>query len=309
VIVGAGAGAADQQGSELWTTDDDDPRLLEWNRRILPWIAAAAILPFIGFAGSGVDPLSPVMIAVDTASWLVFLVDLLVRRRLVPGYLRSKWGWVDLLIVVGTFPWYLFVGSFGRVVVVFRLVRLGRLVVLAARMPTTRKLVRRLNKVALASVVVMVSCAWVAMRSDGPADNFDNFGDALWWGIVTMTTTGYGDIVPDTTPGRIAGAVLMLSGLILLGSLAASVASFLTAGDAANAELLGPDGGGHSTDAPLVADTAADAGTGVGAGGDQSTGAHDPVSAATSEQLLDEISALRSELAELRKLLGHSTGP
>jgi hypothetical protein len=86
-------------------------------------------------------------------------------------------------------------------------------------MPTTRKLVRRLNKVALASTVVMMSCAWVAMRADGPADNFNNYGDALWWGIVTMTTTGYGDIIPDTTTGRIAGAILMLAGLTLLATL------------------------------------------------------------------------------------------
>lgn len=302
----SGAGSAGQLGPELWTSDDDDPRLLGWNRRILPWIAAAAILPFAGFAGSGVDPLSPVMIAIDTASWLVFLVDLLVRRRLVPGYLRSKWGWVDLLIVVGTFPWFLLVGSFGRVVVVFRLARLGRMVALAARMPTTRKLVRRLNKVGLASVVVMVACAWVAMRADGPADNFDNFGDALWWGIVTMTTTGYGDIVPDTTPGRIAGGILMLAGLVLLGSLAASVASFLTAGDA-EARQLQP-----GTPQPV---TAAGAGDGSQTAARESTpgttdaGSSDvgPTQSEASADLASEITALRAELAELRKLLADRT--
>jgi voltage-gated potassium channel len=265
---------------------------LAWNRRILPWIAAAAIVPFIGFSGSGVDRFSPVMLAIDVASWLVFLVDLVVRRRLVPGYLRSRWGWFDLLIVVGTFPWFVFVGAAGRVVVVFRMARLGRLVTLAARMPTTRKLVRRLNKVALVSAVVMMSCAWVAMRSDGPADNFDNYGDALWWGIVTMTTTGYGDIIPDTTTGRIAGAILMLAGLTLLGALAASVASFLTAGDAAELDVATPNGA-----------TPAHREEHAGAGGLGS------LEGEAQERLTKEISALRAELAELRTLLGERSDP
>jgi voltage-gated potassium channel len=298
--VTSAAGSAGEPGSEFWTSDDDDPRLLDWNRKILPWIAAAAILPFVGFSGSGVDPLSPALIAVDIASWLVFLVDLLVRRRLVPGYLRSRWGWVDLLIVVGTFPWFVFFGSAARIVVVFRLARLGRLLALAARMPTTRKLVRRLNKVALASALVMLSCAWVAMRSDGPADNFDNYGDALWWGIVTMTTTGYGDIIPDTTAGRLAGAVLMLSGLTLLGALAASVASFLTAGDAAGQTPdTASDGDGNPGGVTSVT-TSTTAEKRSGHDLDPATSSADD----GGKHLAGEIAALRAELAELRTLLG-----
>lgn len=293
------AGSAGEPGSEFWTTDDDDPRLLDWNRKILPWIAAAAILPFVGFSGTGVDTLSPVLIAIDVASWLVFLVDLLVRRRLVPGYLRSRWGWVDLLIVVGTFPWFILLGSAARIVVVFRLARLGRLIALAARMPTTRNLVRRLNKVALVSAVVMMSCAWVAMRSDGPSDNFDNYGDALWWGIVTMTTTGYGDIIPDTTAGRLAGSVLMLSGLALLGALAASVASFLTAGDAAE-QTSKTSSGGNGTSGDVTSGPKGDAcEPHPGSGGDTVASSADDV----GRHLAGEIAALRTELAELRKML------
>jgi voltage-gated potassium channel len=297
--VTSAAGSADEPGSEFWTSDDDDPRLLEWNRKVLPWIAAAAILPFVGFSGSGVDPLSPALIAVDIASWLVFLVDLLVRRRLVPGYLRSRWGWVDLLIVVGTFPWFLLVGSVARIVVVFRLARLGRLIALAARMPTTRNLVRRLNKVALVSAVVMMACAWVAMRSDGPADNFDNYGDALWWGIVTMTTTGYGDIIPDTTAGRLAGSVLMLSGLTLLGALAASVASFLTAGDAADQTPDAASGSDGKSGGATSVTTSATTENRPGHGPDPSAVSADD----SGKHLAGEIAALRAELAELRKLL------
>lgn len=44
-----------------------------------------------------------------------------------------------------------------------------------------------------------------------------SFIDALWWGFATATTTGYGDITPVTTFGKLLGILLMLTGLALFG--------------------------------------------------------------------------------------------
>ena len=41
----------------------------------------------------------------------------------------------------------------------------------------------------------------------------DGFNNALWWAIVTVTTVGYGDVVPTTTAGRIIAGALMLVGV------------------------------------------------------------------------------------------------
>ena len=51
------------------------------------------------------------------------------------------------------------------------------------------------------------------------------FFDAIWWAVVTITTVGYGDIVPTSTLGKIAGLVIILSGPALLSLITASVAS------------------------------------------------------------------------------------
>lgn len=50
---------------------------------------------------------------------------------------------------------------------------------------------------------------------------------ALWWSIVTLTTVGYGDMVPATVPGRILGALVMISGIGMVSSLTGTMASML----------------------------------------------------------------------------------
>ena len=67
----------------------------------------------------------------------------------------------------------------------------------------------------------------VAYYAEHPANpGFATVGDALWWGIVTLTTVGYGDIVPETPAGRFAAVTIMITGVAVLGLLAGSLASF-----------------------------------------------------------------------------------
>ncbi|WP_063813315.1 potassium channel family protein [Herbidospora daliensis] len=70
------------------------------------------------------------------------------------------------------------------------------------------------------------SLAVLRVERDAPGATILTFGDATWWAVTTMTTTGYGDTYPVTPDGRLIGAALMLGGVALLGVVTATLASW-----------------------------------------------------------------------------------
>jgi voltage-gated potassium channel Kch len=58
-------------------------------------------------------------------------------------------------------------------------------------------------------------------------ERFEHVGEGLWWAITTITTVGYGDLVPSTAAGRILGVGLMLLGFASLAFVTATMASII----------------------------------------------------------------------------------
>ena len=174
-------------------------RFNTWMR--LP-IIVSAILPLIIVSETS----GWVSDTVDIVTWLVFVLDYVVHVRHLEHYGRTGYGRFDLLVVIITAPWFLIPGaSGGAFVVVLRLARLARVVV-ASR--GARRLFDRLGRVALVAAGVVVLGSLTAYYAEHPSNpEFATVGDALWWGIVTLTTVGYGDIVPKTPTGRWAAVL------------------------------------------------------------------------------------------------------
>jgi hypothetical protein len=72
---------------------------------------------------------------------------------------------------------------------------------------------------------------WIVDR-----DDFPTLGLALWWAVTTVTTVGYGDVVPTDAAGRVLGAGLMISGYASLSLLTGVIASLLVSRRAAALE-------------------------------------------------------------------------
>jgi voltage-gated potassium channel len=79
--------------------------------------------------------------------------------------------------------------------------------------------------IVVASTIVTLAGAILIRTID--RREFDNFGDSLWWSLQTVTTVGYGDIVPADTVGRVIGAVLMLQGIGTITIVTAAVTATL----------------------------------------------------------------------------------
>ncbi len=263
--------------------------LATYNRYSQLPIVLAAVLPLVIAPAPG----HPVSIVVSVVSWLVFVADLVVHLRLLERYLATGLGLFDLGIVIVTAPWFLLPGAqTASFVVVLRLARLARLVVASKG---ARRLLARLGRVAVVAGSVTVIGALVEYYAEHPSNpEFATVGDALWWAVVTVTTVGYGDITPITLTGRLVAAMIMITGVSVLGVLAGTLASFFG--------LENGRGGRQSSRAPA----AVEPGPAPGPGAEP---ASPPGPGATAERGdRADLDAVLTELGELRDSLDSVTG-
>ncbi|WP_022901632.1 potassium channel family protein [Humibacter albus] len=86
--------------------------------------------------------------------------------------------------------------------------------------------------------VYTISVTVVAAERGAHGATIRSLGDALYWSAVTISTVGYGDMVPVTTTGRVLAVLLMLSGIVIVGVTTATVVSYIS--DAARHRSTGP---------------------------------------------------------------------
>lgn len=88
---------------------------------------------------------------------------------------------------------------------------------------------RALTTAALGTVIVVWVGSLMVLNAErgSPGAQIENFGDAMWWSMQTVTTVGYGDLVPVTAAGQFIAVLVMVVGISILGVVSASLAATL----------------------------------------------------------------------------------
>jgi voltage-gated potassium channel len=140
------------------------------------------------------------------------------------AYARSFFGIVDILSFLPSFLSLFIPGAQAFTVVrVFRILRLFRIFKLVRYMREARILMTALRGglpkiiVFLTTVIGIVICMGALMYLvEGEANGFTSMPKAIYWAVSTLSTVGYGDMVPKTPAGQAIAAMVMLLGYAIL---------------------------------------------------------------------------------------------
>lgn len=156
-----------------------------------------------------------IMRTVMALTWVIFAVDYLVRLALAPR--KAPWfrgHLFDLTVVI---------------LPVLRPLRLIQAMTEIQKMSKGDALRTQASILAGGTVLILIwicSLGVLDVERGAPGANILNFGDAIWWAFVTVTTVGYGDFYPVTVAGRVIAVVLMTVGIGVVGVVTATTASW-----------------------------------------------------------------------------------
>lgn len=170
----------------------------------------------------------------DWAIWLVFLFETTLLTSLVRDkrrYLRTNW--MNLVIITAGVPieW-----TYTPLIGAFRNLRLMLMMFLLMRLSHR---IRRylthghLGVMLVVTGIVVVLAGIIVTRLD---PSIGSIWDGMWYSWVTISHTGYGDIVPRTGAARFFGGILILLGVVLVTVFTANLSAMLIGGDVEKVE-------------------------------------------------------------------------
>jgi voltage-gated potassium channel len=194
-------------------------KYLEWPMLLLAlWI-------LINWYWSSTQNLSPPQEQLmNWTVWLFFIFETALLTALVNDkslYLRNNW--MNLLIIAAGIP---VLWGFEHYAASLRILRLLIFLSLLLQLSRTVRTILARNHLGLTLMIsffiILISGYLIA----GLDPNIQTPIDGIWWAWVTVTTVGYGDLVPVSTEGRIFGALLILLGIGLFSMLTAAFSAF-----------------------------------------------------------------------------------
>ncbi len=184
-----------------------------------------------------------------------YILRLIIVRR-PARYARSFFGIIDLLSILPAFIGLIVPGGERLLVVrtlrllrIFRVFKLARYLSEASALRDALYVSRHKVAVFMTTVLIVVLIASAFMHvvegTAGGNESFDSMPSAMYWAIITMTTVGYGDIVPTTVFGKMTTMILVLVGYSLI-----IIPTGILTAEIAGSGGTGPDTGAANTPTP-----------------------------------------------------------
>jgi voltage-gated potassium channel len=192
-------------------------------------VLVLSILLLVGMLADAITKLpteaSTVLENFDLFVCIVLFIDFLRRFYVAPKKLSfMKWGWIDLIACIpniNVFRWGRMVRIM-RVILILRAFRSFQRVLSIVFHHRTRNGI--VSAIVITILLVAFSSIAILVTETSPESNIKTAEDAVWWSVSTITTVGYGDRYPVTTPGRLVAVILMFCGVGLFGTLSGIVA-------------------------------------------------------------------------------------
>lgn len=154
---------------------------------------------------------------------IVFMGEYLLRIAVAKRPLRYTLGFYGVVDLLTWLPLLLGQGS-----AALRLLRIVRLLKLLRYMGALRLFLASMRDAAELVLVVIGAICVIAIIAGNlihltEPETFTNAFVGAWWALVTMTTVGYGDLVPHSVSGMVIAALLMMTGIVMFAMLTGTI--------------------------------------------------------------------------------------
>ncbi|CAK9012445.1 unnamed protein product [Durusdinium trenchii] len=191
-------------------------------------------VPHYGNIDGFIKVFTDLEVTASTFFILEYFLRLFVHRKKCCNYVTSFLGIIDLLVCVAAVPTlyekftqrkhFNFTNSHTfHVLSCFRMLRVLKLLQFVKEYQTLTSALRKELRMIVVFlfgvftvVLILGSCLYAAERSANDKSAFSSIPAGMWWATVTLTTVGYGDLVPETVFGKIFASISMLMGYGLL---------------------------------------------------------------------------------------------
>jgi len=154
---------------------------------------------------------------IDFGICLIFLTDFfynLYKSESKKMFLKGHWiDFISSIPFIGVFR----IGRFVRIIRIFRLVRSGK--VFYAYINKNKSYSTLQTILILTGLLIILSSISVFTIEHPVNPEFGSLLDSFWWSVVTLSTVGYGDVVPVTPEGKVFSVLLIGMGIVLIGTL------------------------------------------------------------------------------------------